>query len=37
MLKKWQKLIQQLYPNFMHILKPWRYYMQSLKTIGTKL
>ena len=37
MLKKWQKLIQQLCPIHMHILIPWGKHMQSFKTIGKKL
>ena len=35
--KKWQKLKQGLYPNHMHIFRPWRKHMQSLKKIGLKL
>ena len=35
--KKWQKLIQQLCPIYMHILISWGKHMQSLKTIRTKL
>ena len=35
--KKWQILIQGLYPNPMRISKPWRKHMQSFKKIGIKL
>ena len=35
--KKWQKLIQGLYPNHMHISRPWRKHVQSFKKIGIKL
>ena len=34
--EKWQKLIQGLYPNHMHISRPWRH-VQSFKKIGIKL
>ena len=35
---KWgQKYIQELYPNHMHIFRPWRKHMQSFKKIGIKL
>ena len=30
-------MIEQLYPNHMHSLIPWKKHMQSFKTIGTKL
>ena len=29
--------MQGLYPNHMHIFKPWRKHMQSFKKIGIKL
>ena len=29
--------MQGLYPNHMHIFRPWRKHVQSLKTIGIKL
>ena len=35
--KKWQKLIQGLYPNHMHISRPWRKHVQSFKKIVLKL
>ena len=35
--KKWQKLIQGLYPNHMHISRPWRKHVQSFKKISIKL
>ena len=35
--KKCQKLMQRLYPNHMHIVKPWRKHMKILKKIGIKL
>ena len=35
--KKWYKLIPGLYPNHMHILRPWRKYVQSFKRISIKL
>ena len=35
--KKCQKLMQGLYPNQMHIFRPWRKHMQSFKKIGIKL
>ena len=35
--KMWQKLQQGLYPNHMHIFRPWRKHVQSLKKIGIKL
>ena len=35
--KKWQKLRQGLYPNHMHIFRPWRKHVQSFKEIGIKL
>ena len=35
--KMWKKLIQGLYPNHMHISRPWRKHVQSLKNIGIKL
>ena len=35
--KKWQKLRQGLYPNHMHIFRPWRKHVQSFKKMGTKL
>ena len=35
--KKWQKLIQGLYPNHMQISRPWRKHVQKLKKIGIKL
>ena len=34
--KKWQKLMQGLYPNHMHIFRPWRNHVQGLKKIGIK-
>ena len=38
MLKQvWQKLIQGLYWNHMHISRPWRKHVQSLKKISIKL
>ena len=35
--KKWQQLRQGLYPNNMHIFRPWRKHVQSFKKIGIKL
>ena len=35
--KKWQKLIQELYPNHMHISRPWGKHVQSFIKIGIKL
>ena len=35
--KKWQKLMQGLYPNHMHIFRPWRKHVQNFKKIGIKL
>ena len=35
--KKGQTLIQGLYPNHMHISRPWRKHVQSFKKIGIKL
>ena len=35
--KKWQKLMQGLYPNHIHIFRPWRKHVQSFKKIGIKL
>ena len=35
--KKWQKLMQGLYPNHMHIFRPWKKHGQSFKKIGKKL
>ena len=35
--KKWQKLILGLYPNHMHIFRPWRKHVQSFKKISIKL
>ena len=35
--KKWQKLVQGLYPNHMHIFRPWRKHVQNFKKIGIKL
>ena len=35
--KKWQKLMQGLYPNHMHIFRPWRKHVQSFKKTGVKL
>ena len=35
--KMWQKLIQGLYPNHMHITWPWGKHVQSFKKIGMKL
>ena len=35
--KKWQKLSQGLYPNHMHIFRPWGKHVQSFKKIGIKL
>ena len=35
--KKWQKLMQGLHPNHMHIFRPWRRHVQSFKKIGIKL
>ena len=32
-----KKKIQQLYPNHMHILTPWRKHLQSFKKISKKL
>ena len=37
MWKMWQKIMQQINPNHMHILIPWRKHIQSFKTIGTQL
>ena len=36
-MEKGQKLIQELYPNHMHISRPWRKHVQSFKKIGIKL
>ena len=35
--KKLEKLMQGLYPNHMHIFRPWRKHVQSFKKIGIKL
>ena len=35
--KKWQKLIQGLYPNHMHISIPWQKHVQSFIKIDIKL
>ena len=35
--KKWQKLIQGLYPNHVHISRPWHKHVQSFIKIGIKL
>ena len=35
--KKWQKLIQGLYPNHMHISRPWSKHVQIFKKISIKL
>ena len=35
--KQWQKLMQGLYPNQMHISRPWRKYVQNFKKISIKL
>ena len=35
--KKWQKLMQGLYPNHIHIFWPWRKRVQSFKKIVIKL
>ena len=35
--KKWQTSIQGLYPNHMHISRPWEKHVQSFKKIGIKL
>ena len=35
--KKEQKIIQGLYPNHMHISRPWQKHVQSFKNIGIKL
>ena len=35
--KKWQKLKQGLYPNQMHMFRPWRKYVQSFKKIVIKI
>ena len=35
--EKETKIIEQLYPNHLHILVAWRKHMQSFKMIGTKL
>ena len=35
--KKGQKSKQGLYPNHMHIFRPWRKHVQSFKKIGIKL
>ena len=35
--KKWQKLIQGLYPTHMHIFRPWKKHVQSFKKVGIKL
>ena len=35
--KNWQKLMQGLYPNHMHIFRPWRKHKQIFKKIGIKL
>ena len=34
---KMTKLIQGLYPNHMHISRPWQKHVQSFKKIGIKL
>ena len=34
--KKWQKLIQGLYPNHVHISRPWQKHVQSFIKIGIK-
>ena len=34
---KWQKLIQRLYPNHMHILRPWRKLCKVSKKVVLKL
>ena len=34
---KWQKLIQGLYPNHMHISRPWQKHVQSFIKISMKL
>ena len=35
--KNWQQIMQWLYPNHMHIFRPWRKHVQSFKKIGIKL
>ena len=35
--KRWQKLMQGLYPNHMHIFILWRKHLQSFKKIGIKM
>ena len=35
--KKYEKLMQGLYPNHMHIFRPWRKHVQSFKKISIKL
>ena len=35
--QKWQKLMQGLYPDHMHIFRPWGKHVQSFKKIGIKL
>ena len=35
--KKWQKLIQGLYPNHVHISRPWQKHVLSCIKIGIKL
>ena len=35
--KKWQKLIKGLYPNHMHISRPWQKHVQSVIKIDIKL
>ena len=35
--KKQQKLMLGLYPNHVHIFRPWRKHVQSFKKIGIKL
>ena len=35
--EKVTKIIHQLYPNHMHISRPWRKHVQSFKKIGIKL
>ena len=37
MRKKWYSLIWGLYPNHMHIFRPWQKYLLSFKKIGIKL
>ena len=35
--KKYEKLMQGLYPNHMYTFRPWRKHVQSFKKIGIKL